>query len=87
VLIGPTVIPVLAVATDPVQLSAPLPPLAVHDVALLLDQASEVDWPTTRLVGEALKDVMLAAGGGTLLTLTMTELGPLAPPLPEQLSV
>jgi hypothetical protein len=30
---------------------------------------------------------MLAAGGGTLLTLTMTELGPLAPPLPEQLSV
>jgi hypothetical protein len=43
VLIGPTVIPVLEVATDPVQLSAPLPPLAVHDVALLVDQASEVD--------------------------------------------
>ncbi len=87
VLIGPTVIPVLDVATDPLQLSAPLPPLAVHAVALLVDQASEVDWPTTRLVGEALKEVMLAAGGGVLVTLTMTERGPLAPPLPEQLSV
>jgi hypothetical protein len=43
VLIGPTVIPVLEVATDPVQLSAPLPPLAVHAVALLVDQAIEVD--------------------------------------------
>ncbi len=43
VLIGPTVIPVLDNAMDPVQLSAPLPPLAVHDVALLVDQASEVD--------------------------------------------
>jgi len=87
VLIGPTVIPVLDTPTAPFQLSAPLPPLAVHVVALVVDQAIEVDCPATRLVGDAFMDVMLAAGDGALLTLTMTELGPLAPPAPLQLSV
>jgi hypothetical protein len=84
---GPTVIPALDVPTGPIQLSEPLPPLAEHDVALLLDQASDVDCPTTRVDGEAVNDVMLAAGGGALLTLTITETGPLAPPAPVQFSV
>jgi hypothetical protein len=35
--------PLLAVPTGPAQLSAPLPPLALHAVALLLDHASDVD--------------------------------------------
>jgi hypothetical protein len=39
------------------------------------------------LVGDALNAVMLAAGWGTLVTLTITELGLAAPPGPVQLSV
>ncbi len=86
VLIGPTFIPVLDTATAPFQLSAPLPPLAVHVVALVVDHAIDVDCPATRLAGDALIDVMLAAGGGAV-TVTTTELGPALPPDPVQVSV
>jgi hypothetical protein len=40
---GPTLWPLLDAVSVPVQESAPVPPVAVHDVALLLDHASEVE--------------------------------------------
>jgi hypothetical protein len=38
VLIGPTAVPLLETGFDPFQPSAPVPPLAVHDVAALVAQ-------------------------------------------------
>jgi hypothetical protein len=37
--------PVLAVPTEPCQLSEPVPPVAAHEVAALLDQDRIDDWP------------------------------------------
>jgi hypothetical protein len=81
------VVAVLEVGTAPFQLSEPVPPVAVHELALVLCQLSTVDRPVTKVLGKALKETIAAAGGGALLTLTMTELGAPAPPVPEQVSV
>jgi hypothetical protein len=46
------------VLTCPVQVSAPVPPLAVQVVALVAVQASVVDSPVCTELGDALKLVM-----------------------------
>jgi len=83
-LITPVLNPVLEVPTDPPQL--PVPPVAVHDVALLLLQESDDAWPTCMVAGDALKFETVAAGGGAV-TLMLIELAPLAPPGPLQFRV
>jgi hypothetical protein len=85
-LIGPTALPVLDTGTMPLQPSAPVPPLAAHAVAPLLDQANEVDCPVCTVVGEAVKELMPGTGGAAA-TSTVTEVGALLPPGPVQVSV
>ncbi len=84
VAIAPVLVPVLMVGTDPPQL--PVPPLALQDVAPLVVQDNEADPPACMLVGDTLKDVTVACAGG-VATLMVTELGPLAPPVPLQFNV
>jgi hypothetical protein len=78
---------VLEVATVPLQLSDPEPPVAVQLAALVVCQLSDVDSPVTKMLGSALNDTIEAAGGGALLTLTTTELGEPVPAVPEQVNV
>jgi hypothetical protein len=73
--------------TVPVQLSAPLPPLAVQEVAPTDAQVSSVDWPVCRVLGTAVRSVITGGAGGTLFTLSTTEAGALEPPGPVQFSV
>jgi len=84
---APVLKPLLAVPTEPFQTPVPVSPLPVHAVALLVDQDNDAAWPDVMLVGDMLNAVMLAAGCGTLVTLTTTELGLPAPPGPVQLKV
>ena len=56
-------VPELDVACDPLQLSEPEPPLAVHPVAPSVAHETEVDWPTCRLKGFAAKWVIVAIAG------------------------
>ena len=83
---GPTLVPALAVATGPLQPSDPVPPLAVQELALLLDHARVVDCVVWSEIGAAVNEPMVA-GGGVLFTSTVTEPGEPAPPGPEQVSV
>ncbi len=78
--------PVLDVPTEPFHPSVPEPPLAKQAVELLLAQERLVDWPVSSEVGVALSELMLA-GGGVVVTVTVSELGTLAPPVPVQVSV
>lgn len=71
--IGPTLVPALAVPTEPVQPSLPVPPLAVQEVALAEAQDSCVEPPTCREAGVATRFVTLAAGGEVAVTLTLTD--------------
>jgi len=48
---GPVEVPVLEVALAPLQPSEPVPPLAVHDVAALLVQDNDADWPAVSELG------------------------------------
>ncbi len=82
---GPSVVPLLEVPMAPLHPSLPLPPLAVQEVALLLDHVSVVDCPVCSELGKAANDMMLGANG-TLATATMTEAGALVPPGPVQAS-
>jgi hypothetical protein len=84
---APVLNPMLEVGMAPLHRSAPEPPLAVHDVALVLDQASVAACPVESVVGEAVNWLTTAAEGGALLTLTMTVLGVLVPPGPVQVKV
>lgn len=71
------------VLTDPLVARAPLhPPLAVHVVALLLDQVSVAAPPLITVLG-ATDNV--TDGGGLVTTFTAAELD-VVPPLPVQLS-
>ena len=83
---GPTDIPVLDGLKVPFHPSAPLPPLAVQLLALLVVHANELDCPTSTALGDALSEVTLP-GGVALATVTLTDTGTLAPPEPVQLSV
>jgi len=88
VLTGPTSTPVLEVGFVPLQSEA-LPPLAVHDVALLLDQLKVTVDPVST-VGLALPfadKVTVGCTGTTGLTVTLVELGALVPPPPVQVNV
>jgi hypothetical protein len=76
-------VPELLTGTEPTQPSEPLPPLAVHDVAVVVAQVKEVDWPLVMTVGEAAK-LVTAAGAGLTVTLAV----PLAlPPAPVHSNV
>jgi hypothetical protein len=75
----------LVVPTVPLHPSEPVPPPAVQEVAPVVDHASVVVCPDCTVSGEAVKATMLAAAGA-LVTLTLTELGTLLPPIPVQVS-
>jgi hypothetical protein len=63
----------------------PLPPVAVHEVALIAAQVNVVDWPTWMVVGTATNAVIVGSGRTPPeVTVTVTELGVLAPPGPVQ---
>jgi hypothetical protein len=71
----------LEVGTVPVQPSEPVPPVAVHDVALVVLQVSELDCPTSIAAGVAVK-LTTAAGGAIAVISTLDMLGKLVPPAP-----
>jgi hypothetical protein len=83
---APVLVPVLEVPTDPFQPSDPVPPLAVHEVAPLLLQASDATDPVCSVEGVAVKELTVAAGGGAV-TFRATEVGELVPPGPAQVKV
>ena len=82
-LTGPMDMPLLEVGMAPDQPSAPLPPLAVQEVAWSLVQEMLVDCPTVRLLGDTTSEVTVAAGVGTV-TVTVVDEGPDDPPGPVQ---
>lgn len=84
---GPTTIPLLAVALAPAQPSPAAPPLAVQLEALLVDQASVVDWPVLMLLGATMRLSMVAGVAGAGFTVMLTLRGPLGPPGPVQFRV
>jgi hypothetical protein len=81
---GPIVVPVLEVGTLPPQL--PVPPPAVHEVALVLVQLRVVEPPVWIAIGEALKEPIVG-GTGALVTVRPAELGALVPPAPLHVRV
>lgn len=87
-LTGPTETPELAVALVPLQSDA-LPPLAVHEVALLLDQDKVTVPPVTTvaLVLPSASSVTVGCTGITGLTVTLVERGALVPPAPAHVKV
>jgi hypothetical protein len=87
-LTGPTATPELAVALPPLQSDA-LPPLAVHEVALLLDQEKVTVPPVTTvaLLLPLASSVTVGCTGTTALTVTLVERGALVPPAPVHVSV
>jgi len=87
-LTGPTSTPEFEVDLFPLQ-SELLPPLAVHDVAWLLDQLKVTIEPvsTVALPAPSANKVTVGCTGTTGLTVTLLELGALVPPLPVQVSV
>lgn len=87
VLKGPTAVPVLDVPTVPLQPSDPEPPLAVQEVAFVVDHDKVVPCPVVRLVEAALKAPIEAAEPGGLMTLRVVELGAPVPPGPVQSKV
>jgi len=86
VLTGPILVAELCVATEPLQPSEPLPPLAAHEVAPVVDQVAVTDCPVCIALGVTEK-VLMTGGGGVLLTSTVTDTGVLAPPSPVHVSV
>jgi hypothetical protein len=63
---GPIDVPPLDVGSAPVHPSEPVPPPAVQAVASVVAQDSEVDCPTTMVVGFAARFVTAAAEGFTI---------------------
>jgi hypothetical protein len=63
------------------------PPVPVQELAPVVVHASCVVPPVCRLLGEAVKEVMLAAGWGAAVTFRLTELGALLPPVPAHVKV
>jgi len=91
VLSGPIVTPLLDVACVlPLHPSAPEPPLAVHDVAPVVAQASTIDCPAEAVVGVAVNVLIDAGGVGCVapeLTVNVVDTFPLLPPAPVQINV
>lgn len=79
-------VPRLEVPTVPGQESEPVPPLAVQELAPLLIQARDEVCPTVTTLGTAVNETMVAAGVA-LSTVTLVDIGALAPPGPVQFSV
>jgi hypothetical protein len=77
------VVPLLDGASVPLQPSAPLPPLAAHDVALALFQVNVVEPPFSTEVGEAEKVLNVAGGAVTFNVAAASVL----PPAPLQVNV
>jgi hypothetical protein len=87
-LTGPIETPEFAVALVPLQSEA-LPPLAVHDVALLLDHEKVTVPPviTVALLLPLASKVTVGCTGTTGWTVTLVELGALLPPAPVHVKV
>jgi hypothetical protein len=78
--------PLLETATLPLQPSEPVPPPALHALALLVLHEKEVDCPTNKVFGDATND-MTVGGAGKMLTTTGATAGRLLPPGPEQVKI
>ena len=72
--------------TLPLQSLPPAPPLALQPVAPLVSQLNCVTWPVSMALGIATKALIVGAIGVSL-TVTVTELGALAAPVPVQVNV
>jgi predicted short-subunit dehydrogenase-like oxidoreductase (DUF2520 family) len=83
---GPMVVAELCGDVVPPHPSDGVPPLSVHAVAPLVDQAAVTVPPTWTVVGVTVNE-MIAGGGGVLFTSTVTEDAALAPPGPVQVKV
>jgi len=84
---GPSVVFALDVPrVDRSHPSVSVPPVPVHEVALVVVQARVTDCPIWTADGVAVNEVIVAAGGPEL-TFTVTDNGALAPPGPLQVSV
>lgn len=68
------------VASVPVQ-----PPLAVHEVALVLDQVRVELLPDAMIIG--LADRVTVGAGGAAVTVTVALAGAVVPPVPVQINV
>ena len=86
---GPMDVPVLDTCCGPDQLSEPLPPVAVHAVALVTDHFNVNELPgCIWAVAELLADIVTTgAPAGAGVTVTVTDVGPLVPPVPVHASV
>lgn len=65
---GPTLNPVLEVGTTPLHPSAPLPPLAVQELAPVVLHARDVLCPDETTGGVAVNVVTVAGAGSTMTT-------------------
>jgi hypothetical protein len=86
---GPTGVPVLEVATVPLQPGVLEPPLAVHEVAFEVVQRANSICPTcpvcaTCPLPTGMANELMVGGGGVAVTLTVTDTGALVPPGPLQ---
>jgi hypothetical protein len=73
-------VPKLIVGTAPTHVPPAVAPLAVHDVALVVDHVNSDVCPVSTVLGTAANATILAGAGGALITLTTTEFVALAPP-------
>jgi hypothetical protein len=80
---GPLLVPPLEVGSAPDHASAPLPPLAAHEVALFVVHVNDVACPGAITVGCAANDTVGGAGGAALLTFSKA-LCSVTPPVPVQ---
>ncbi len=83
---GPIEVPVLEVATVPLQPSDPVPPLAVHEVAFEVDQDADSDCPVCAVIGVTVNALIVGATGADV-TSTVTDTGLPVPPGPLQVNV
>ena len=89
VLIGPTTVPLLAVARPPPQPSSPAPPLAEQLTAFVLLQAKDGELPGAMVAGLLPLTVNSTVGaeGVAALTTTLVELEAPVPPAPVQVNI
>jgi hypothetical protein len=63
------------------------PPLAEQLTALVVDHVRVAELPAVTLVGVAESETIAAGGGGVVVTVTWTDCGADAPPVPVQTKV
>jgi hypothetical protein len=86
--ITPVLVPALAVPIEPFQPSAPVPPVAVQEVAPLLLHDKEAVCSTWIVLEGVMKNPVTVAGGWVgLAAVTFTDCGEPVPPSPLQINV